>query len=38
MKVILLTILVVYAATQSCEMSLDERVDCGFFGIDQAKC
>lgn len=34
----LLAILVVLVASQQCDMSLDDRTDCGYMGIDQSKC
>lgn len=34
----LLALLVVYTATQSCDMSQDLRTDCGYMGINQQQC
>ena len=31
-------LLIVSTLSQSCDMGLDDRVDCGFMGIDQPKC
>ena len=38
MKVIVLAVLLVLASSQACDMSLDDRIDCGYMGIDQPQC
>ena len=35
---LIIALLVALAFSQACDMSLDERVDCGFVGIDQTGC
>lgn len=35
---LLLAVILVLVASQSCDMSLEDRTDCGYMGIDQAKC
>ena len=35
---IVLALLIALTFSQACDMSLDDRVDCGFMGIDQTGC
>ena len=35
---IVLSLVVVLTFSQACDMSLDDRIDCGFMGIDQPGC
>lgn len=37
-RFVALALILVLATSQSCEMSLDERAECGYMGIDQSQC
>jgi hypothetical protein len=37
-KVIVAFLIIAAVAAQSCDMSLDERSDCGYMGINQQLC